>query len=173
MRRREFITGLLLVATVLRAQAQQHAKSYRIAIVVPSTPIAAISEKGRTGWPAFFQELRRLGYVEGQNLVVERYSGEGRTEGYADLARDVVRLNPDAIFGVAVAMVRNLKAATTTIPVVGLVGDPVGLGLVTNLARPGANITGVSLDAGIEIWGKRLEILKDATQSLSRVGFLA
>src|SRR5438105_843086 len=153
-------------------RAREHPKQYRIAIVVPSAPAKEISETGRTVWRTFFEELRRLGYVEGQNLIVERHSGGGRTESYADLSREVVGLKPDVIFGVAVATVQNLKAATTTIPIIGLVGDPLGYGIVTNLARPGGNVTGVSLDAGIEIWGKRLEILKECIPKLSKIGFL-
>ena len=79
-RRREFIAGLLLVGTTQRAQAQQPAKVYRIAVVSPAAPVAEITETSpHRGWRAFFPELRRLGYVEGQNLVVERYTGEGRT----------------------------------------------------------------------------------------------
>src|ERR1700730_17921180 len=122
MKRREFIAGLILIASMRRALTREHAKQYRIAIVVPSAPVTEISETGRTVWRAFFKELRRLGYVEGQNLIVERHSAAGRTEGYAELSREVVRLKPDVIFGVAFATVQNLKAATATIPVVGLVG---------------------------------------------------
>jgi hypothetical protein len=99
IRRREFMATLLFAATLRRAQAQQPARVYRIAVVNPSRSTAMLSETG--GLPtyeAFFKELRRLGYIEGQNLVVERHSGEGRTEHYAELAREVVRSNPDLIF---------------------------------------------------------------------------
>ena len=116
MKRREFIAGLLLTASMQRALAREDGKQYHIAIVVPSAPVTEISETARTVWRSFFEELRRLGYIEGKNLIVERYSGGGRTEVYADLSRDVVRLKPDVIFGVAVSTVQNLKAATTTIP---------------------------------------------------------
>ena len=77
--------------------AQEPAKQHRIAIVVPSGPVTSISEAGARVWEAFFGELRRLGDIEGQNLTIERYSGEGKPEGYADLARQVVDRNPDAI----------------------------------------------------------------------------
>jgi putative ABC transport system substrate-binding protein len=168
MKRRDFLVGLLF--TAMRAEARDHGKRNRVAFVVPVAPVAAINETGDFG--PLFQELRRLGYVEGQGLVIDRYSGEGRSEHYGELARDVVRLKPDLIFAVTVAIARNLKAATATIPLVGFVVDPIGFGLVDSLARPGGNFTGVSLDAGPEIWGKRLELLKEASPKLSRVGAL-
>jgi len=119
-----------------------------------------------------FKELCRLGYVEGQNLAVERYSGEGRTDRYADLAREVVRTQPDAIFLVSVRTARHFMTATTTIPIIAYVGDPVGYGLVTNLAHPGGNITGIAVDAGSEIQGKFLELLREAVPTASRIGYL-
>jgi putative ABC transport system substrate-binding protein len=120
-----------------------------------------------------FRELRRLGYVEGENLVVERYCGEERTEHYAQLAREAVRLKPDLILASTIVMAQYFKAATVTIPIVGIMGYPVEAGLVASLARPGGNITGVSVDAGIEIWSKRIEFLREIVPSASRVGFLA
>jgi putative tryptophan/tyrosine transport system substrate-binding protein len=174
VRRREVIGGLLVVATMGRAQAQQTGKVYRIAVVSAATPVAGISETGSLRyWRAFFEELRRLGYVEGRNLVVERYSGEGRTEHYPELAREVVRRNPDVIFSAAPDLTLEFKAATATIPNVALVGDPVAGGLASSLARPGGNFTGVSADAGTEVWGKRLELLKQTVPRVSRVGLLA
>jgi putative ABC transport system substrate-binding protein len=174
MRRREFIAGLLLAGTMQRVQAQQPAKVYRIAVVSPAVPVAEMTETSPLrAYRALFTELRRLGYVEGHNLVVERYSGEGRTEHYAELARQVVRLKPDLIQATSIVMVQHFKAATATIPIVGLTGYPVEAGLVASLARPGGNITGVSVDAGIEIWSKRIEYLKETVPSASRVGFLA
>src|SRR5213080_2650007 len=149
MKRREFLASLLSAAAVGRAGAQQRVKVFRIAIVAPSAPVAIMSEEreGNLVYRVFFQQLRRLGYVEGQNLVVERHSGEGRTEHYADLARAVVRAKPDLVFAISSGLVQSFKAATATIPIVGITGDPIGFGLVSSLAHPGANITGVSLDA--------------------------
>ena len=129
--------------------------------------------QGSPRYGAFFKELLRLGYVEGQNIAVERYSGEGRTEHYAELANEVVRRNPDLILATTSRMVLNFKAATATIPIVGLMADPVLFGIAKSLARPGGDITGVSTDAGPEIWGKRLELLHEAVPGTSRVGFLA
>src|ERR1700730_15883060 len=98
MRRRGFIAGLLVAAAAARAHALQTGKVYRIAIVDPSIPVADLTEDEDRLHRAFFEELRRLGYVEGDNLVIERYSGEGRAEHYPELVRDVVRRNPDLIF---------------------------------------------------------------------------
>jgi putative ABC transport system substrate-binding protein len=176
MRRRTFIAGLLVAAAAGRAQAQRTAKVYRIARIYPAQPVAeAIKARNTQGSPAwvFFEELRRLGFVEGQNLVYERYSAEGRTDQFSELARDVVRSNPDLIFADQTSLVLALKAATTTIPIVGFTADPVAAGIVPSLARPGGNITGVSINAGPEISGKYVQLLREAVPGLSSVGFLA
>jgi putative ABC transport system substrate-binding protein len=121
---------------------------------------------------AFFEELRRLGYIEGQNLVVERFTAEGRTEHYPELVRNVVRTNPDVIFAITTRMVLDLIAVTTAIPIVCITPDPIATGLVANLARPGGNVTGVSNDAGLEIWAKRLQLLREAVPGISRLGLI-
>jgi ABC transporter substrate binding protein len=140
MRRREIIAGLLFAATPLGcAQAQQTGKVYHIALVDPSTPVAQLTKTGDVpAQRAFFEELHRLGYVEGRNLFVERYSGEGRGDYFAELVRDVVRSDPDLVLAVSSRLVLDFKAATATIPIVGMMGDPVGWGIVPSLARPGA-----------------------------------
>jgi putative ABC transport system substrate-binding protein len=172
MRRRDFTIGLLLAAAVRGGRAQERAKQHRIAIVITAGTPASINDTGNRIWQAFFEELRRLGDVEGQNLIVERYSGEGRPEGYADLFREVVNRNPDLIVAfTAVAQPARAIAMTATIPIVAS-GDPIGAGLATSLARPGGNVTGVSIFAGYEIYGKRLQILKEAVPSASKVAFL-
>src|SRR5262249_34698710 len=143
---------------------------HRIAIVHPSNPITVMNETSSyPGYKAFFSELRRLGYVEGQNLIIERYSGEGRTANYAEVAQEVVRHQPDLILAATSRMVQNLKAATATIPIVGFMADPLTLGLVASLARPGGNVTGVSADAGLEVWGKRLGLLHEMIPQASKV----
>ena len=172
MRRRDFAAGLLLAAATRSAWAQAPAKQHRIAIVVSAGPVAYIDYSGNRFWRAFFGELRRLGDIEGQNLIVERYSGEGRPEGFSDLARDVVSGNPDVIVAVTDAIARAVRAATGSIPIVSIGGDPIQAGFATSLARPGGNITGVTVFAGPEIFGKRLQILKEAVPSVSRVAFL-
>jgi putative ABC transport system substrate-binding protein len=175
MQRREFITlfGGTAATWPITARAQQPAKMKRIAIMSPATKVSDMTaNSGYRFYRHFFDELSRLGYVEGQNFVVERYSGEGRTEHYADLARDVVNTHPDLIFSISTRLALNFKAATTTIPIVATTADPIALGLVSSLARPGGNITGVSVDAGIEVLAKRLALLLEATSKLSNARFL-
>jgi len=173
VRRRAVLAGLVLVTAIGGARAQQPGKMHRIAVAAASDPVAEVTETGGNPvYRAFFEELRRLGDVEGQNLVVERYSGEGRTDHYAQLAREVIGRNPDLVFANTSLLVRAFKEATATVPIVGVTADPVAYGIVTSLARPGGNLTGVSADAGVEIWGKRLEVLREAVPKASRAGFL-
>jgi len=174
MRRRDFIKGITVSATwSVAARAQQNAKTHRIALVHPSVSIADMSESGgNPNYPALFKELRRLGYIEGVNLVITRYSGEGQEERFPELCREIVRTKPDVIVTASTRLVLSFKAATDTIPIVGAMGDPVPVGIVANIARPEGNITGVSSMAGSEIWGKRLQVLREAVPTASKVGFL-
>jgi putative ABC transport system substrate-binding protein len=174
MMRRDFTTGLLLAATIRTVRAQQPAKQHRIAIVIASGPVTRINDPPSGAWRAFWEELRRLGDVEGQNLIVERYTGEGRPAGYADLAREVVNRKPDLIVPIGPTMTQAVHAATTTIPIVAS-GAYTGLGVVPSLARPGGNVTGITVGVGwdSEINGKRLQILKEAVPSASKVAILA
>jgi putative ABC transport system substrate-binding protein len=175
VRRRKFITllGGAVAVWPIVARAQQPAKMKRIALVSPSAKVSEISVSGRLYYRAFFEELSRLGYVEGQNLVVERYSGEGRPDHYAELARDVVNTHPDLIFAPTGFLALLCKAATTTIPILTISADPIGVGLVPSIARPGGNVTGVASDAGFEIYGKRIGLLIEAISKPSNVGYLA
>lgn len=118
-------------------------------------------------------ELRRLGYVELETLSVERYSGEGQTQRFAALAREVVRTVPDVIITFGNGMVQHFLDATRTIPMVGFAADPIATGQIASLARPGGNLTGVAVDAGLDLWSKRFEILKEMSPGARRVGFLA
>jgi putative ABC transport system substrate-binding protein len=178
MRRRDFVIALGSVAAVsapLLGRAQQTGKTYRIAFVAVAAPVAQMIEdegdaNGTVG--PLLEELRRRGYVKGRNLVVERYSGEGKGR-FAELAAEVIRSKPDLIIDYSNAQTMAFKAATTTIPIVAMTGDPVAIGLVSSLAHPGGNITGVTEDAGIQTYGKRLEILRETVPSASRVAFLA
>src|SRR3979411_522552 len=175
LKRTAFITlvGGAVAAWPLPARAQQPATQHRIAIFHPAIPTTLLTETGGgSAWRAFFGELRRLGYVEGENLIIERYSAEGHHERYADLAREIVTRNPDVIVTGTNPVVIAFKAATSTIPVVAFMLDPLKAGLVTSLGRPGGNLTGITLDAGIEIWGKRLAILKEAIPSTTKAAFL-
>jgi putative ABC transport system substrate-binding protein len=171
MRRREFIIFAGGAAMMpLAAHAQRPAAQNRIAIFHPAIPITHLTETGGgSAWRAFFAELRRLGYIEGENLVVERYSAEGHHERYADLAREIVTRNPDVIVTGTNPVVTVVTAATRTIT---FMLDPLKAGLVTSLARPSGNLTGITLDAGIEIWEKRLQMLKEAVPSLAKAAFL-
>ena len=164
MRRRDFAIGLLLAAAIDTVRAQQPAKQHQIAVVVPAGSVAVEQP--------FFAELERLGDIGGRNLTVERYSGEGRPEGFTDLARQVVERNPDAIIAVSNPIALAVRAATSIIPIVFIGVEPIRTGLVPSLAHPGGNITGVTIDAGEEIEGKRLQILKEAVPSASRVALL-
>jgi putative tryptophan/tyrosine transport system substrate-binding protein len=173
MKRRNFVAGVLLAVTIPYAQAQQRSKVYRLAIASPTTPITEMNEaSGHPVHQPLFEELKRLGYVEGHNVVVERYSGEGRTENYPELARRVVSSMPDLIFIVTGRLTRFFKEATATIPIVAVSGDPIAFGLTTSLARPDANITGVVVDAGKEIEGKRIELLKEMVPGASRLAYI-
>jgi putative tryptophan/tyrosine transport system substrate-binding protein len=174
MKRREFITLLGSAAAWPRAaRAQQAVTQRRIAIFHPAIPTTLLTETGGgSAWRAFFAELRRLGYSEGENLIIERYSAEGHHERYADLARQIVARRPDVIVTGTNPVVIAFKAATSTIPVVAFMLDPLHAGLVTSLGRPGGNLTGITLDAGIEIWGKRLQLLKEAIPSTTKAAFL-
>ena len=176
MRRREFL-ALVAAASVLPpfgAGAQQTTTVHRIVILHPSRPVSEMTETSSVGYyRTFFEELRRLGYVEGQNIMIERYSGEGRTENYPALARRVAGRNPELVFVSGATLARLLERATSTIPIVAVTNDPVADGLIASLARPGGNLTGVSVDPGLEIWGKRCELLREAIPTLSKVGVLA
>src|SRR3979490_1502674 len=111
MQRREFITlfGGTAATWPLAARAQQPAKMKRIAFVLPSAKVSEMSVSGHPYYRAFFEELSRLGYIEGQNLGVERYSGEGRTERYAELVRDVVKTHTDLILSLGAYLSSRLK----------------------------------------------------------------
>jgi putative tryptophan/tyrosine transport system substrate-binding protein len=136
------LTAALLFGVPLAAEAQPAAKVWRIGVLggsPPSTPEAA------RPWEALFQGLREFGYIEGQNLTVERRWADGRAERYHELAAELVALKPDVIVAAATPSVSAAKRATSTNPIVmALAGDPVGAGLVASLARPGGNVTGMS-----------------------------
>ncbi len=174
--RRELIAGLgsagfvwSIPARAQQAALPQPATKKRLAIIVYKVEDFRIG--GHPLATAFFEELQRLGYVEGKNLIVDRWQYQsGRLEG---LAREVVDTNPDVISAPGTPMTLRLKAATTTIPIVAMTGDPIRFGLISNLAHPGGNVTGVSVDAGVEVWAKRLELLASTVPKLSKVVFVS
>ena len=172
MRRRDFLAALAGASFLLPvgAGAQQSTKVYRIAFLHPSHPVAEMTENSSLRYyRAFFEELRRLGYVEGQNVLIQRFSGEGHVENYASL----VDRNFDVVFAHTAWIVTPLKKATSTIPIVAVSSDPINDGLITSLAHPGGNLTGVSVDPGLEIWGKRFQLFREVVPTVSKIGILA
>ena len=154
----------ILLALPFPAQAQQAKKIPRIGILSPGFPGPSPL------LDAFRQGLRELGYVEGQNIVLEHRFGEGKLERLADLAAELVRLKVDVLLAINVAAARAAKDVTKTIPIVFTwVADP--LELVASLAHPGGNVTGLTTMAW-DLSGKRLELLKEALPGVSRVGVL-
>ena len=165
------LLGSVVVAWPLDTRAQQAARVYRLSIVFPSLGAAQMTEAGgHTFFRAFFEELRRLGYEEGRNLKIDRWSADGRPERQADLAREAARSNPDVLFTPSSSIALDLKAATNSIPVVALTIDPVALGLAASLGRPGGNITGLSMQ--VELAGKYLDLLKTLNPQTAKVGAL-
>jgi putative tryptophan/tyrosine transport system substrate-binding protein len=171
MRRRDFFGGLLATIAASAARAAENGKVYRIALVSPSRPISDMSETSQD-YGALFKEFRRLGYVEGKNLVVLRFSAGGNPARYDPIIREVVSASPDVVITANNPLVLRFKALVHSIPVLALMGDPLAFGIVDSLARPDGNITGVSADAGEEIWGKRLAILLEAVPKATRIGYL-
>jgi len=169
VKRREFITlvGSAAVAWPQVAHAQQGARVHRIGV------LETISlTLNATNFTAFRRGLMELGYIEGQNLVIEYRSADGRQDRFADLASELVRLNVDLIVTRGTPAALAAKAATATIPVVMAgSGDPIGTGIVSSLARPGGNITGLSA-LNIETYGKRVEILRELFPTLGRIAAL-
>src|SRR5712691_7557629 len=157
---------LCLLAALLTAEAQPPAKVARIGYLTTT---------GGSGSPlpeAFRQGLQELGYVEGKTIAIAYRSAEGKPERLLALAAELVQLPVDVIFAQSGQVAEAAKDATTTIPIVMVSGaDPVAIGLVANLARPGGNTTGLSLMSA-ELAGKRLQLLKEASGSLGRVAVL-
>jgi putative ABC transport system substrate-binding protein len=159
----------VLLLTVSLADAQQVARSPTLGwldVSSPNSEVLRLNELFRKG-------LRDLGYVEGKNLAIEYRYAEGNADRLPGLAAELVRLKVDIMVTTSGASVRVAKQMTTTIPIVMVVsGDPVADGTVASLARPGGNITGLTILAP-ELSGKRLELLKEAVPRLSRVAVLS
>jgi putative ABC transport system substrate-binding protein len=160
------IVGLALglLAAPPAATAQQTRKIPRIGFLV------FVSSEAR--YRGFQEGLRELGYVEGQNIAIEFRSADGSLERLSDLAGELVRLQVDVIVAGSTVGAKAAKRATSTIPIVmANVSDPVGTGLVSSLARPGGNITGLST-MGQDLSGKRLELIREVVPRLRRIGVL-
>jgi putative ABC transport system substrate-binding protein len=159
---------LLLLAAPLAADAQPTGKVYRIGFIQTAAP----NEMGHL-IKALDEGLRELGYVEGRNVVFERRFAEGKQERLPALAAELVRLKVDVIVTGSNPVIAAVQQATATIPVVMTVSrDPVGVGFIVSLARPGGNITGLTNEPTPEIIGKNLELLKEAAPRVSRVAYL-
>ena len=161
---------LALLIAPLAAEAQQQAgKVWRIGSLYTYPP--GPQDDGH--WKSFVQSLRDHGYIEGQNLHIERRFAEGRAERLPSLAVELVQLGVSVIFTNGLGPTRAAKEATGTIPIVFLgVGDPVGLGLVASLARPGGNVTGLASIEWDAFTAKQLQIIKEALPTASRVAIL-
>ena len=158
----------LLISVIFQpADAQQPAKVPRIGWLAFSSQ-STLPER----YEAFRRGLRELGYIEGQNIVIERRDAEGKLERLADAAAELVRLKVEVIVTTGTTGSLAAKQATSTIPIVMTTGgDPVASGLIASLARPGGNITGLT-NIAWDLAGKRLELLKETVPKLTRVGVL-
>jgi putative ABC transport system substrate-binding protein len=162
-----FALGAMLFALSLPTQAQQPAKVPRIGFLVP-----AFASTYATRIAAFQRGLRELGYVEGKNIAIEYRYADGKLDQRSHLLAELIRLNVDIIVTNSTDTVLAAKKATDTIPIVfATAGDPVASGIVDSLARPGGNLTGLSLQSP-ELGGKRLELLKEVVPKVSRVAVL-
>jgi putative ABC transport system substrate-binding protein len=170
MRRREFLGhlgGAAASSWPLAARAQQPAKRATVGYLGANTPSA---EAHRLA--AFSRRLGELGWVEGRTIAIEVRWAEGRNERFAEIAAELVRLKVDVIVTAGTAAIVAAKQATSTIPIVfAVAGDPVATGLVASLARPGGNVTGLSIQA-TDLTGKRLELLREAAPGLRRLAIL-
>ena len=156
-----------LLSTVPFAEAQQPARFHRIGILELASPSASAH-----GHKAFQRGLRELGYIEGKNIILEYRYADGKLDLLPELAADLVRLKVDAIVTRSTAPIRAAKNASKTIPIVfATAGAPVEDGLVSSLARPGGNVTGLTL-LSTELDGKRLELLKETFPKVTRVALL-
>jgi putative ABC transport system substrate-binding protein len=168
--RRAFILllGGAAAAWPLAARAQQAGKLPTIGFLGGGTPASQ-----RTWAAAFVQRLRELGWSEGRTVAVEYRWGEGRTESYAEIAAEFVRLKVDIVLAAGTEPALAAKQATSVIPIVfSTAGDPVGTGLVASLARPGGNVTGLS-NLGSNLAAKRLQLLREFFPNFSRLAVMA
>jgi putative ABC transport system substrate-binding protein len=170
------ILALAFLATPVPSPGERPAKVYRIGWLSTAryeTTLRNCPLKGNSFWQTWIEGLKEHGYVQGENLVIECRHTEGRDERAPAFAADLVSLKPDLIVAGGTNQVRAVKRATSTIPIVmHSVIEPVRRGLVASLARPGGNVTGLSDTPGVAIYGKYLQLLKEAVPTASRVACL-
>jgi putative ABC transport system substrate-binding protein len=168
--RRQFISALggVSITWPLAARAQQPGRLAIIGYLGPSSP-----ENPGPNTAAFLQRLHDLGWVEGRTITIEHRWAEGRPERVAEIAAEFVRLRVDVIVTTATNDAIAMKQATSVIPIVSaIMGDPVGTGLIKSLARPGGNVTGLSVQ-GTDLAGKRLEFLREVVPGFHQLAILA
>ncbi|MDI1285628.1 MAG: ABC transporter substrate-binding protein [Reyranella sp.] len=164
MRRRSLLGAAMAVGPARSALAQASARRRRLAVV-------SQADLGDNRYfRALIEELRRLGHIEGSTLTVERFGRDSGASGMVAGLQQAIRAEPDVIYAIAAGS--SLKQIQTAIPIVALTADPVGQGIAETLAQPGGNITGVSVDTGPSVHGKRLELLREAFPGLSILGFV-
>ncbi len=165
---------VLLLLVPPAAEAQPAGKVHRIGFIgyaVPVTDLAGPAPSNRL-FRAFVHGLRSLGYVEGQNLALERRSAEGKIERVAAIVAELDHLKVELLVAASMPVLRAARQATSTIPIVMATSfDPVGAGLVTSLARPGGNVTGIA-ELATEVVGKRVALLNEAVPGVSRLAVL-
>jgi ABC-type uncharacterized transport system substrate-binding protein len=169
MNLRRFAVALVLLAASATAGAQQPGKVFQIGIL---SYLPATDPLGSRFRDVMLGGLRDLGYVEGQNIVVQWRSWEGDRERLRALADELGRLKVDVVIVGPTPAAEEMKRASSVIPIVAVHGDPVGSGLVASLARPGGNVTGLSI-LNPELIGKQLQMLREALPRLSRVAVLS
>jgi len=173
VRRREFIAllGSGIAAWPLAASAQQAERS------ITRPRVAFLGAESRSTnqhfFDAFRQGMMEHGYVDGQNVILEQRWAEGRSERFPELVSELIGLKVDVIVAVSLPAAFAAKNGTSTLPIVFIASDPLGSGLVASLARPGGNLTGLSLFLGDEFSSKWLELLREAVPTASRVGVLS
>ncbi len=170
MERRAFLFAFALgaLAAPTSASSQPAEKVRRIGHLTSGSPATSVD------WiEVFRQRLRELGWVEGHNLFIDRRAAEGRFDRLPDLAAELVALEPDLIVASPTPAAIAARKATDRIPIVMInVGDPVGLGLVASLARPGGNVTGLAYSVGLETIGKGVDLLREAVPAVRRMAVL-
>jgi putative ABC transport system substrate-binding protein len=178
MDRRTFMSGVTLglLAAPLVAEARPVGKGPRIALVLSNTPVADITGPNPTEplVRVFLEAMRELGWIDGQNITIERMTAEGQPDRYARLAQELLNLKLNLMVVAGSGLTQAIMQATTTIPIVGAgaFGDAVVEAGVKSVARPGGNLTGLTVFSIGTIFGKRLELLKEAVPGISRVAHL-
>jgi putative tryptophan/tyrosine transport system substrate-binding protein len=160
------LAAVILLAVAVVAEAQQAKKVPRIGYLG-----GGAAELDKDWLDAFVQGLRELGYSEGKNILIERRFADGRYDRLPELVAELIRLKTDVILAASTPVAHGAKQATRTIPIVMVVADPVGTGLVSSLAHPGGNLTGLS-DFHADLITKRLELIKEAVPSAARIAVL-